>query len=49
MSKNSSKQLVEQIQGWAKWLASFSRRNEASPKKYEKSSNYKGNKPYSRG
>jgi len=46
MSKNSSKQLVEQVQSWVSWIAAVGRRNQNNPKKYEKKVAYESKKEY---
>jgi len=46
MSKNSSKQLVEQVQSWVSWIAAVGKRNQNNPKKYEKKVAYEGKKEY---
>ena len=40
MSKNSSKQLVEQVQSWISWITAVGRRNQNNPKKYENKNTY---------
>jgi len=40
MSKNSSKQLVEQLQGWISWITAASRKGQNQPKKYDNKKTY---------
>ena len=46
MSKNSSKQLVEQVQSWVSWVTAIGRRKQNNPNKYEKKAAFEGKKEY---
>lgn len=46
MSRNSSKQLTEQVQSWVSWIAAVGRRNQNNPNKYVKKVAPEGKKEY---